>query len=450
MSDRGVCNPHSANHAKILRTYAAARVGATICFDIATLGADPTFDTIEGVMTERGAGYVVVIDGREELPWAQPGFLYRNWRSVTGRAATPPPPTQAENDEAILAALNTADDAVAAAGNASAIAEGAASAAADATASVTSLAAQLRRLEAASVASFGALRREDQAQAERQQQFQQQLKDELKDHLLKLQAQQQRQMADFAGEIRREVSTLRATSTASLSASASAPSIRSASPVPAAPLVLGTPAAPAAAPKSFVLGPAPASVSTGSTLADDVALNALRMMGDQARRDKPWKSSHELVPDDGFTPTEIAALLTVPAYGWPKDDENSAKLLRAVRGIARHLLRHATTPVPDVIEKLRLELLTVRKTLGPTWISSLQLLLLVPEAAQMTRVVLAELSLTADSDAPDDLVPRLALARTMTRTDKTEAAAILAAKQKTSSAVGDLPLQLRERISRWA
>lgn len=195
-----------------------------------------------------------------------------------------------------------------------------------------------------------------------------------------------------------------------------------------------------------------ASMSRGSesSMADDVALSALRVMGEQARRERPWRTTHGLLPEDGFTTAEVAALASIPPYGWAKEDDNAARLLRAVRGIAKHLLRYATTPVPEVLERLRIELTSTRRTLGPTWLGGLHFLLLSPASEQYARIVLAELAQSADADAPDDLVPRLVLARTMSRADKTEAAQVLAAKTKNISCIGDLPLQLREKISRWA
>ena len=193
-----------------------------------------------------------------------------------------------------------------------------------------------------------------------------------------------------------------------------------------------------------------ASMGSASSLNDNVAIQALRLMGEQARREKPWRCSHELTTEEGFTALELEALKTVPPYGWPKDDENSNRLMRAMRGIAKHLLKYATTPVNEVIEKLRMELANVRKTLGPTWVGGLQFLLLADGGETYARVSIAELALTTDSDAPDDLIPRLVLARTMCRSDKAESAKIMAAKSKTISNVGDLPLQLRERISKWA
>jgi hypothetical protein len=92
---------------------------------------------------------------------------------------------------------------------------------------------------------------------------------------------------------------------------------------------------------------------------------------------------------------------------------------------------------------------TARRSFAPTHLGGLQLALAHGDD-KTARVLLAELSLVADADVSEDLLPRVLLAREMTRASKGESAAILAAKAKAPSEVADLPLALREKISRMA
>lgn len=182
-------------------------------------------------------------------------------------------------------------------------------------------------------------------------------------------------------------------------------------------------------------------------ITDDVASEALRLLAEQARRAKPWRSSHELTQDDGFTSSELSLLRTLPAYGWTSDDENKDVLVRAVRAIARHILKRHATPIVDVINDLREQLRVARRTLAPTWLAGLQLAVHTGDD-RAARIAIAELALTAEADVDELLFARVVLARQMPRTDKSEATAVLGAKSTLACAVGDLPLRLREKISR--
>jgi hypothetical protein len=201
-------------------------------------------------------------------------------------------------------------------------------------------------------------------------------------------------------------------------------------------------------------GASPSPTATASApragslpLTDDVASEALRLLSEQARRAKPWRSSHELTEDDGFTSSELSLLRTLPAYGWTADDENRDVLLRAVRAIARHIAKHQATPLGDVIHDLRQQLKLSRRTLAPTWLGGLQLAVHTGDD-RAARIAVAELALTAEADVDELLFARVVLARQMPRTDKSEATAVLGAKSTLACAVGDLPIRLRERISR--
>jgi len=194
------------------------------------------------------------------------------------------------------------------------------------------------------------------------------------------------------------------------------------------------------------------SASQGSTPAaalgdSEVAVEALRLIGEQFREKKPWRSSHDLTVDDDFTAPQLAALRALPPYGWTADDENRDLLLRAVRHIARHLTTNATTPIVDMIAELRKDLKMSRRTLAPTWIAGLQMAIHTSNQVAI-RHAIAELSLTAEFEADENLFPRLVLARSMPRTDNKNAQSVLAAKSTVVVVVGELPVRLRERISR--
>jgi hypothetical protein len=198
--------------------------------------------------------------------------------------------------------------------------------------------------------------------------------------------------------------------------------------------------------------PSAGARSTGSTasLSEDVALEALRILAEQARRVKPWRTSHELVADDGFSPAEMRVLRQYPAYGWHCEDENREFLLRAIRSIAKHLVAWESKAVDAAIVDLRQQLLATRRTFAPTWVAGLQLALHSNDDSA-ARLCIAELAAVAPADAHDDLYPRLCLARSMTRTDKSESVAILAARASLpAAATTELPLRLRERISRMS
>lgn len=184
-------------------------------------------------------------------------------------------------------------------------------------------------------------------------------------------------------------------------------------------------------------------------LQDDVAQEALRLLGEQARRAKPWRTSHELTADDGFSSSQLALLRRLPAYGWTSDDENKDVLLRSVRSIAKHMEKNAALPIDAIVSDLRQQLKVSRRTLAPTWLSGLHLAIHTHDDTA-ARIALAELALTAEADADELLFPRVVLARQMPRTDKAESVAVLAAKSTLPSAVGELPLRLREKISKLA
>jgi hypothetical protein len=187
--------------------------------------------------------------------------------------------------------------------------------------------------------------------------------------------------------------------------------------------------------------------SVRTDMSDEVAQLALQQLGEAARRAKVWRSSRELTVEDGFTPAELQRLRTLPEYGWLKEDENDAMLLRAMKRIAMHHIGGDALPPLALANMLRSEMRIVRRSFAPTHLGGLQLALDHGDE-RTARILLAELSLIADADVPEELLPRVLLAREMTRSSKSEMASILGAKSKAPCAVADLPLQLRERISR--
>lgn len=190
--------------------------------------------------------------------------------------------------------------------------------------------------------------------------------------------------------------------------------------------------------------------SVTSGLSDDVAAAALKQLSDQALKQKPWRSSRDFQPDDGFTPEELAALQTVfPEYGWSRDDDNADLLTRCVKAMATHYVAGASSAPAQLARILRTEMRVARRSFAPTHIGGLQLALTNGDD-RSARILLAELSLVANEDVHEDILPRILLAREMRRTSAKECTSILLAKTKTVTAVADLPLQLREKISRMS
>jgi hypothetical protein len=322
-----VFNPRSAEDARFLLEYARSRVGKNILVDVAEQGPSPNWVTLEGVLVDRGGSFFLDVADEDETPWAEPGWLYKNFASNgIGRRQTrpntpvftPSPNNQALND------------------------------------TVEQLVAQVRILTRD---------RQQHAQA-------------VQEALGSQQQQQQQQMSELLSLVRAELRSLPSSSAPPLRGSTASPAPQppQLSPVPPqSQLVLGVPAiVPAAQPlgaasrqppvvdaskpmrHASVWPDLPAASVPRPSLHRSVPASAspeqraMLALARQAELADPLWVSSMLPSDDIFSAAEAQILATLPAFSLLKAEKDFDASKRALQALASFIAKIHTMSADEI------------------------------------------------------------------------------------------------------
>jgi hypothetical protein len=358
----------SAADVDTIKKWGLSKLGRRVSIEVASM-ATGAWTTVEGTLVEdEGLLYIMRLGTGEHLVFPESSSIYRSIVTVGTTVSHPPSRTSSPVPAAARAGTTDTTEAETAS---VALAESAAATelAQAASRQVQDLRADLQHVQEEIVRA---------AQANRAQM------DVFVHGLEEQQKHAARRNAEQLDALRSEMRALSTTLAASM------PPARSASPVPAPPLVLGATARvlPPVAPVSGVGGPlSPASrlrASLPPTSAPRATSNDIRVA--ELERSHPfWRSDRLPQNDDVFTAAEEQVLLGMPKLVLVKTEAHFSATLLAIKELAGFVVRHLDMPAADIRKRFDDDLRRRKEFLSFATADQLATTLVMLEEATTTR-----------------------------------------------------------------